>query len=792
MDLSNTLRRGITYALYVVPLLSLYVANSLFFPFITGKNFGFRIIVALVFAAWIILLLKDPTARPRKHPVTIAYALFITVMILSTIFSVAPHRSFWSNFERMDGLLNHLHLFAFYLITTSIFTKKNWKIFFGVSIASSVATMGYGLFQLASVFVITQGGVRLDATLGNAIYFGGFLLFNLFLVLYWLGEREERFISKAALVGVGLTFLPIWRSAVDLSSFLPQMSQHGKLNVFLLISLSLVAIVGIGFWALKSQYKDRAAWGISVALLLSYLYFIYQSGSRGIIVGLVFGLGVAFVLGVYQSTGVIKKYLGGALLILIIIAGGFFGIAQTSLRPADGILSRLAFSEITRTFATRTTLWGMGLKAAGEHPVLGWGPETFIMVFSKYYNPDLFTQEPWFDRSHNVFVDWLVHTGVLGFLGYVSLFVAAFYTLYKSLSFSPLQKIALVGVLVGYIAQNVTVFDNLISYIFFYSVLAFIASIDIGKSPQARKAETLPVGFFELATIVVVGLALYGTYFFHIRGVIAAGNLIDGISTQHISARLTDSAQKRIVIENGYKKFLDVIALNNIALSEAREQFVQFTSNVVGDEELAEDLRIRIAGDALKNSEEEAQREALNARSVYYFALMLRRVGQNEEALAAFTRAQERSPKRQLFMLERAVMLNVAGDTDGAITLLEEARNLSEQSFSAIEEMYASLVIEADRIDLLNNIRLPEILLSDRVLSVLLNTNRLELAEKILQETIDTGVAGENRFLQLAEVLFRQGRNSEAIALLEKGKLQLPTSLERFDEAIGIINGEHN
>ena len=45
--------------LFAVLLLPLYVENDFYFPFITGKNFAFRIIVEIVFAAWILLALLD-------------------------------------------------------------------------------------------------------------------------------------------------------------------------------------------------------------------------------------------------------------------------------------------------------------------------------------------------------------------------------------------------------------------------------------------------------------------------------------------------------------------------------------------------------------------------------------------------------------------------------------------------------------------------------------------------------------------------------------------------------------
>jgi len=44
--------KAVVYAgIFAVPFLTLFVVDSYFFPFITGKNFAFRIIVEIAVAA---------------------------------------------------------------------------------------------------------------------------------------------------------------------------------------------------------------------------------------------------------------------------------------------------------------------------------------------------------------------------------------------------------------------------------------------------------------------------------------------------------------------------------------------------------------------------------------------------------------------------------------------------------------------------------------------------------------------------------------------------------------------
>jgi hypothetical protein len=66
MNMNRILRYICIVGIFIIPFIPLIVVNSYFFPFITGKGFAFRIIVELIFGAWMILAVTDPAYRPRK------------------------------------------------------------------------------------------------------------------------------------------------------------------------------------------------------------------------------------------------------------------------------------------------------------------------------------------------------------------------------------------------------------------------------------------------------------------------------------------------------------------------------------------------------------------------------------------------------------------------------------------------------------------------------------------------------------------------------------------------------
>src|SRR3989344_5575599 len=104
--LSYILKGGIILVLFL-PLL---VPQNLFFPFITGKNFLFRAGVEILFALWLFLMFRDKKWIPQKSLILFFVCLTVFILALSTIFGADPSRSFWSNYERMQGLVGHLHL----------------------------------------------------------------------------------------------------------------------------------------------------------------------------------------------------------------------------------------------------------------------------------------------------------------------------------------------------------------------------------------------------------------------------------------------------------------------------------------------------------------------------------------------------------------------------------------------------------------------------------------------------------------------------------------------------------
>lgn len=168
--------------IFIIPFLVLVVASSLFFPYITLKNFLFRIIVEIIAAAWVgLLIINFKKYWPRWNVISITLSIFVGILFLSAIFGVDFRHSFWSNFERMEGVITHFHLLLLFFVAAGIFrTMRDWIIVFSLSVVASVFVAFYGLLEYLGQVETFADSTRVISTLGNPLYVAAYLSFHLF------------------------------------------------------------------------------------------------------------------------------------------------------------------------------------------------------------------------------------------------------------------------------------------------------------------------------------------------------------------------------------------------------------------------------------------------------------------------------------------------------------------------------------------------------------------------------------------------------------------------------------
>lgn len=610
--------------LFLVPFLVLIVASSMFFPYITGKGFFFRILIEILFGFWLGLLILDPARYlPRKNILLYAVVIFVFALFLADVFGVNPYKSFWSNYERMEGLNLHLHLLAYFLMMISVFrTSRDWFIFFHISIFVSLIVAGYGYFEKFG-WIQGSSDSRVFSTIGNPIYLASYLLIHYFILGFYYFQAERRRL-KVIYAAIFLFELPIF--------FFTE--TRGALLGFL---AGIGLILFLKFFETKNQ---KIKFGLAASLIIVFL--------------------IPFLLIFFQERNFIKS------------------------RP---LLNRFASISIFEpTVQARFMIWKMALKSWTERPVFGWGQDNFIGAFARNYNPRLYGNEPWFDRTHNTPLQWLVEAGIVGFLAYLFVLFSAGWLLrkiYREKILSNNQVVLASGFFAAYFVQGFFVFDSLATYFLIVGLLGFLYFYTAKERVQEIKSY-LPESFKYALVFGAIGLSFFLVFYLNSKPLNQAREII--VSLKSIGQKQTPE-----IITNNFGQTLEI---NSFGLTETREQLGNFliqvfsSSNILG-QGYFRDLLDR----AILEMKKETERDPFNVRPlIFYGKLLAIRAGLTgigyDESELAYKKAIELGPNYVQSHLALAELYLLKNDPE---KIREVGKKIFEFSFVS-PQLYDPLI----------------------------------------------------------------------------------------------------
>lgn len=705
----TALIRFFAYApLFVIPFLPLYSEGSLFFPFIAGKGFAFRILVEIAVGAWVVLALMDKKYRPRFSWSLLIYGALVVWMFIADWFAVNPHKAFWSNYERMDGFVTLAHVFLFFVVASSVLSVGNlFKKWWLTVVTASAFVAAHGVLQLLGAAQIHQGGVRLDANLGNAAYMAAYLLFIIAVTLWQAIERT-------------------------------------------------------GWW----RYGLFVLAGIHTILL-------FATATRGAILGFIGAVVLGAVLWAFQSGKAGRKVAGGIIVTMLVLVGGFLLIKNTDFVRNDPAFGRLASISVNDG-STRFTLWGMAGRGIMERPVLGWGHEGFSYIFTKQYEPVLYNQEPWFDRAHNVFIDWLVYGGVPAFLLFVALLGTGVVGLMRA-PISKLERVMLISAIAAYAFQALFVFDNLMSYIMLAAILAVAHA---GVARPFSRLEKLPEVSASVVKTTVVPVVLVATlvvvWAVNVPGIVGGQSLIKALGSRN---------DVSITLEN-YKKSIES---GTFATQEIREQLINYAGMVATAPTVSNDGKKSIVDYAFTQMEEEIRRVPEDARLKIMYAQTREAIGDLQGTLALLSQAHELSPKKQTILLQMGLESWKLGNKVDAEKFFTQAYELYPKNQEAVTYAAAGKIITGD---------IPKGLgmLKDSFGTTTVNGDIIrfafveaklypELVASAYANVLEKNASADSR-LFFARALATAGRMSEARAEIELIKKAYPEAKSTADELL--------
>lgn len=710
--------------LFLIPFLPLYVENNFFFPFITGKNFAFRIIVEIVFASWILLALTEVKYRPKFSWILPAFGGLLVVMFFADLLGQYPLKSFWSNFERMDGYVTLVHVFLYMVVLGSVLTtQKLWSYFLHTAVVVALLVALYGLGQQAGLF---EGGrTRVDSRLGNAAYMAVYMLFNIFFVAF-LSLR-----SKVTTHRIGY------------------------------------AIVG----------------GILAWTLL-------QTGTRGTFLGLVGGMGVtvAYIALFGRKVPALRKYAIGGTFALLVVVLIFMGVRDTAYIQNTGPLARIANIDLQKDLVVRSTIWGMAWEGVQERPILGWGQGNFNYVFNEKYKPSLYGQEQWFDRVHNIFFDWLIAGGFLGCIAYFSIMATLVYYLlirpvfmHKESSFSVLENAVLLGLLAGYLIHNLVVFDNIISYIFYGTLLALIHMRVAQPIEKVENFSIDPKMVTQFAAPIVIIVTGFGVYLINVPGIKAAGDIIDAMTASTVTDRLV--------------AFNNALEQHSFANQEIVEQLAQQAMQIVRNPNIPQGEKEQIVMRAKLELLKLADEKPGDARIHNFISAFYRSIGAMDKAREHAAIAVSLSPTKPSLLAEQAIVELQAGKPEAAEGFLQQAFALEKQN-TQVRVLYAAILMQEGKFaqakELIGDTYKEQFAMNDYALSSTKATGELAyLAELFELRIVHTPNNAQDR-ASLAFIYHQLGDDEHAIATLQKASEDIPDFAPRAQCYIGNLTAGNN
>jgi O-antigen ligase/tetratricopeptide (TPR) repeat protein len=419
------------------------ISASTYFPFVVGKALAFQILVEIVFFLYLLLNLFSKDYRPKFGILNWAILVYFGIVTISSVFGIDRIFSFWTNYERMDGLFNLYHFGAYaFLLANILRKKKDWLNFLRFLLGTFVLIDFLGLLQKMGLSYLAQfGGDRAFSTLGNATYMGVQAVFQFFLAAFLFFSDKNLW----------------WRIFYIFNGFC------GVLAIFISKTRGSILSVFIG---------------VIIFLILSSLFSKKRKFYISIFGGIVIAIGLlAFIF------------------------------SHPDWKIAKILPQRLNVFSSNLSLETRGVVWNIALSAWKDRPIMGWGVASHGFLFAPYYNPQAASfEDVWFDKPHNKIIEVMVDSGIVGLGGYLSIFGVVIYAFWKRRNVLGESSFALISLVFAYIVGLLFLFDFQASYLWWYTILGFTGFILINEKPEKKERasqESLCLVIFIVGSLIL-------------------------------------------------------------------------------------------------------------------------------------------------------------------------------------------------------------------------------------------------------------------------------------------------
>ena len=426
------------------------------------------VITIVTSGVWLLKMVGENRIIFKRTPLDLPLGLFLLSQIVSTLFSIDPHTSFWGYYSRLNGsLLSNISYILLYYVFVSNFSKDDVLKF----LKAAVIAGGFvSLYAIPEHFGLSPSCI---------------ILTQEFTASCWVQDVQARVF--------GTIGQPNWLAAY----------------------LAMLIFPAIYFFLTAKTQRSRIGYWLLVAGYYLAFTFTYSRGATlGLIAGFsVFGLSqlLTFQPGVGKLN--IKNLKPLALIFgLLLLINLLFGSALTNFKllrepavPArPSIIQTSTGTQLenggTESGSIRKIVWQGALEIFKHYPLFGSGVETFAYAYYQFRPNSHNLVSEWdflYNKAHNEYLNYLATTGLFGFLSYIAI-IATYLVLsirYFVLSEARTNALSLKNKLhdtyyllpatlaagyISYLIQNFFLFSVVIIAVFFYLYPA-LAFVYLGK-----------------------------------------------------------------------------------------------------------------------------------------------------------------------------------------------------------------------------------------------------------------------------------------------------------------------
>ena len=361
-------RAGIVLLLLTPLVVSIETA----YPFVVGKAVYSRTVIEVLFALWAVLALANPGYRPPRSWLLAWFGIGFAGSVVAALFGASVARSLWSNFERMQGVVDAAHWLALAVALAGAFRcRRDLLAVVHVHLGVSALVALLAIARFHDLGVPFFGALpepqfpRIGGVFGNPLFLASYAAVNAVLAL-GLGACAAR---------------------------------GGGRRVLAISFCALVAYLNVHALALADA---RSGWlGAAAAVAFCGLAYVVWGKSRQ------WRIAVAATM----LTGLV----GGGVLLAIPQTGG-------------KVIERLAAAASDESARQRGAALLAGLRGFSERPATGFGPENFVVPWGRHASGAVGEAH---DSAHNRVVDKAATEGLLGLGAHAVLWVLLYLALIR-------------------------------------------------------------------------------------------------------------------------------------------------------------------------------------------------------------------------------------------------------------------------------------------------------------------------------------------------------------------------